>query len=69
MNRTTLRTTLTASEFKLAQARLGLNNEGMAKAMDVSLSSIVKWRAGENISLVVSMAVRYLMEHTARDIK
>ena len=54
--------TLTPAEFKLAQEKLGFSNQQMADALDSSLSSVVKWRRGENeVNLILTYAIKYLL--------
>lgn len=58
---------MTPEQFKAAQSRLGMTNQQLADALDVSLSTIVKWRAGAHtIPKVVDLALKWLQVDTVR---
>jgi len=44
------------------QSQLGLGNQALADALDLSLSSVAKYRAGSlDVPLTVILAMRYLL--------
>lgn len=57
------RTTMTAEQLRAAQAELKKTNVQLAESLDVSASTVVKWRAGSHpIPQVAAMAIELLLQ-------
>jgi DNA-binding transcriptional regulator YiaG len=54
---------MTAQDLRRAQAELKKTNEQLAEALDVSTSTVVKWRAGNHqVPQTAAMAIELLIQ-------
>lgn len=52
---------MTADEFKILQAEMGMTNDQIAQALGVSVSTVVKWRGNQHqIPKPAQIAIRAL---------
>lgn len=57
---------MTADEFKKLQAAMGMQNDDIADALGVSVSTIVKWRGNQHqIPKTAQIAIRALAARSA----
>lgn len=53
------------AQFRQAMERLGMSNEGMAAALQISRSQVADYKKNKPIPRHVALATRYLVEHQA----